>query len=643
MGTCGLSDWAVNVDSHAARGAMRRRYLFVFFLFALISTSVAAVREIALPEQKPGVGFTRLSGEVTGIHFTNQISDIRAVTNRNLLSGSGVALGDVDGDGWCDVYFCGLDNDNVLYRNRGGWKFEAVTDAGLACRREDSTGAVFADVDGDRDLDLLVTGLGSGTRLFVNDGKGRFAEKTDEAGLRSTMGSMSMALADIEGDGDLDLYVVNYRPDTLKDIPNAKFKVEYVRGQPVITQLNGIPTTRPEFTNRFVLSPTGEVLEMAQPDQLFINDGSGKFTLAPFTGGRFRNETGDQLEAPFLDWGLAASFYDFTGDGAPDLYVCNDLFSPDRIWVNDGKGNFRLIGLTAVRSTSTFSMGVDFADFNRDGAVDFFVTDMRSREHLKQQVQVGEMSAFANMPGAIENRQQKGQNTLQLNRGDGTFAEISWFAGVESSEWSWGPIFMDVDLDGWEDLLISNGNQYDVQNADVAAEVERLKASNRLNHQELLELVRRFPRLESAKLAFRNERNLTFTDRSEDWGFGGREISQGMALGDLDNDGDMDVVINNLFTPAAVFRNDAGAPRIAVRLVGAGKNTGGAGAKVAVVNGKVTQIQEMLSGSRYLSGDQMMRVFAALEGSSKIEVTWRNAKKTVVEPALANRIYVIED
>jgi hypothetical protein len=202
---------------------------------------------------------------------------------------------------------------------------------------------------------------------------------------------------------------------------------------------------------------------------------------------------------------------------------------------------------------------------------------------------------------------------------------------------------MDVDLDGWEDLLISNGNQYDVQNADVAAEVERLKASNRLNHQELLGLLRRFPRLESTKLAFRNEGNLTFTDRSEEWGFGGKEISQGMALGDLDNDGDMDVVINNLFKPAAIFRNEAGAPRIGVRLAGDGRNSGGVGAKVRVINERIEQAQEMLSGSRYLSGDQMMRVFAALQGNSRIEVTWRNGKTTVVERALPNHLYVIEE
>ena len=623
---------------------MRKRTKSFLPLFAGFVVCVASAEVIPLPEPKAGgVGFTRLAAADTGIRFANQISDIRAVTNRNLLSGSGVALGDVDGDGWCDIYFCGLDNDNVLYRNRGGWKFEDVTSAagGVACPREDGTGAVFADVDGDGDLDLLVTALGSGARLFVNDGKGRFTEKTAEAGIKSKAGSMSMTLADIDADGDLDLYVVNYRPNTLKDIPDAKFKVEYARGQPVITQFNGVPTTTPELTNRFVLSPTGDVLELGEPDQLFINDGSGKFTLS--SSGRFADEDGKPLDGMYLDWGLAAIFYDFTGDGAPELYVCNDLFPPDRIWLNDGQGKFRAIPRTAIRSTSTFSMGVDFADIDRNGSVDFFVTDMRSREHVKQQVQVGEMSSLVTPPGVVDLRQQKGQNTLQLNRGDGTFAEIAWYAGVESSEWSWGPIFLDVDLDGWEDLLISNGNQYDVQNADVAAEVERLKAARRLNHQEVLGLLTRFPKLESTKLLFRNRRDHTFEDMSAQWGFSGKEISQGMALGDLDNDGDMDVVINNLFNAAAVYRNDAGAARIAVRLQGAGKNRGGAGAKLRLYGGEISLSQEMISGGRYLSGDQMMRVFGVPQGASSLEVTWRSGKKTVINDVKANHLYVVEE
>ena len=618
-------------------------------LFVLAFTVLCAFAEtsfVSLPAiPGTGVGFTRLQPAQTGIHFTNQIAEIRALTNRNLLSGSGVALGDIDGDGLCDIYFCALDNDNVLYRNRGNWKFEDVTaKAKLACPNQDSTGAVFADVDGDRDLDLLVTGLGNGVRLFANDGTGQFTERTTEAGLQSKTGSMSMALADIEADGDLDLYVVNYRPTTIKDVPTAQFRVEYIGGKPAITQLNGIPTTRPDLTNRFVLSPSGEVLEMGEADHLYINDGSGKFRLEPFTSGRFMDEDGKPLTVPPLDWGLAAIFYDFTGDGAPDLYVCNDLFPPDRIWINGGKGNFRAIPATAIRSTSTFSMGVDFADINRDGLPDFFVTDMRSRDHTHQQVQVGEMTSMVTPPGFIELRQQKGQNTLQLNRGDGTFAEISWYAGVEASEWSWGPIFLDVDLDGWEDLLISNGNQYDVQNADVAQEIEQLKAANRLNPRELLQLLRRFPKLTSRNLIFRNERDFTFRDVSHEWGFTTEEISQGMALGDLDNDGDLDLVINNLYVPASVYRNDASGGRVAIRLRGAEKNTRAVGAKIEFRGGPVVQRQEMLGGGRYLSSDDPVRTFALQPGAAgEFTITWRSGKQTHVRDVRANRIYTVEE
>jgi enediyne biosynthesis protein E4 len=384
---------------------------------------------------------------------------------------------------------------------------------------------------------------------------------------------------------------------------------------------------------------------MGEGDHFFINDGAGRFRLEPFTSGRFLDESGKRLESPPLDWGLAAIFYDFNADGAPDLYVCNDLFPPDRIWINDGKGTFRAIGRTAIRSTSTFSMGVDFADIDRDGWPDFFVTDMRSRSHIKQQVQVGEMSSLVTPPGMIEIRQQKGQNTLQRNRGDATFAEISWYAGVESSEWSWGPIFLDVDLDGWDDLLISNGNQYDVQNADVARDIEALKAANRLNHQELLGMLRKYPRLVSQKLVFRNEGNFTFTDRSREWGFTGEEISQGMALADLDNDGDQDVVVNNLFTAAAVYRNETTAPRVAVRLAGVSKNTYGIGAELTLIDGAFAQSQQILGGGRYLSGDDPMRVFAIHPGvqDAKIIVRWRSGLRTVVRDVQPNHIYVVAE
>src|SRR6266487_2625034 len=176
-------------------------------------------RFASLPVPAAGkTGFTSVPASVTGLHFTNRLTEERGLTNQIYMSGSGVACGDIDGDGWCDLYFCGLDSPNALYRNLGNWRFEDITaKAGVACADQASTGAVFADVDGDGDLDLLVSGLGRGVRLFLNDGKGAFREVTAEAGLRSASASMTMALADIDGDGDLDLYVANYRSDTMQD------------------------------------------------------------------------------------------------------------------------------------------------------------------------------------------------------------------------------------------------------------------------------------------------------------------------------------------------------------------------------------------------------------------------------------------
>jgi hypothetical protein len=189
-----------------------------------------------LPVPKTGkTGFMRLNGAETGVLFTNVLTDERGIANRNLLSGAGVAAGDVDGDGWCDLYFCGLDNANALYRNLGNWKFEDITaSAGVACAGQDSTGAVFADIDGDGDLDLIVNSLGNGVRVFENDGHGRFKEVTAAAGATAKTGGMSLALADVDGDGDLDLYVVSYRTTTIMDQPKTRFRLNIVNRLPVV-------------------------------------------------------------------------------------------------------------------------------------------------------------------------------------------------------------------------------------------------------------------------------------------------------------------------------------------------------------------------------------------------------------------------
>ena len=572
-------------------------------------------------DQNRKSGFKRLESKLTNINFSNLLDDERSIRNRNLLSGSGVAAGDVDGDGLCDLYFCGLENGNKLYRNLGGWKFSDVTEISkVSCFGQDSTAAAFADIDGDGDLDLLVNALGGGTRLFRNDNNLNFTETTNESGLKSNAGSMSMTIADIENDGDLDIYVTNFHPTTIKDRPNTKIRVRMINNEPKVITVNGVSTSSPELKGRFEISKNRNVLEYGEEDFLYINDGNGLFKKADYRD-RFLNESGGKLSKTPKDWGLAARFCDINQDGYQDLYVCNDLFTPDRIWINDRKGRFRELPKLALRNTSTFSMGVDFGDFDRDGDFDFFVVDMLSRSHEMRHVQVSELISSNENQSVLLSRPQFSRNTLQVNRGDNTFEEVARYSNVEASEWSWGPIFLDVDFDGYEDILVTNGQLRDFQNADMAAVIDREKNEKGLSQSKVLSLLSKFPDLRTPNVAFRNNKDGTFSDYSSQWGFDHSGISQGMALADLDNDGDMDVIMNNLLESAGIYENLSPNPRIRIQLEGI-KNINGIGAKIVLTQNDFVQTQEIICAGRYLSSDHSVRTFGVQNRVSDISITW---------------------
>ena len=591
---------------------------------------------------RPRPGFSNLPPASTGIRFTNVLSEAAVSQNHILENGSGVALGDVDGDGRCDVYFCRLEGPNVLYRNLGDWKFEDVTTtAGVACDGQHSTGAVFADVDGDGDLDLLVDAIGRGTRLFLNDGHGHFVEAAG-SGLLSVGGSHSLALADVEGDGDLDLYVANYRTTSFKGATeSSKVRLRNVNGQLMVP---------PENAGQFLLARTAAgqaLLEIGEPDVLYLNDGHGHFSPESWTGGRFRDEQGRALREPPRDWGLSAMFRDINGDGAPDLYVCNDFFSPDRFWINDGRGGFHALPRVALRKTSFASMAVDFGDLNRDGFDDFVVVDMLGRSRREQMFQRSNFE-LAPVPWwgwppdreGIEGRPQTLRNTLFLGRGDGTFAEAALAWGVQASGWSWGVLCFDVDLDGYEDLLISNGHGHDMTDSDALQALAHRERAGGAGARMDLSL---FPRLATANVAFRNRGGHGFEEVGKEWGFGEEGVSNGMGVGDLDGDGDLDVVLNNLNGVASVLRNEGVGRRVGVRLKGEGVNTAGIGARVVVRGGPVEQSQEMICGGRYLSGSEAMRVFAGSEGKVSLEVRWRSGRVSRVEGVEGNGVYEVEE
>ncbi len=603
-------------------------------------------------------GFSVMRPEATGLAFTNFIPPSRHYTNQILLNGSGVAAGDVDGDGWCDVFFAGLGGGSALFRNDGNWKFRNVTAAaGLgACAQLDATGTAFADVDGDGDLDLIVNSVGQGTHLFVNDGRGKFAAPATDAVLNRGSCGSSLALADVDGDGALDLYVANYRTSTIRDLPGARFTISTIDGKPVPTAFGGRPLTAPDLTNRFAFrfkvgaGGGGQVLhdEIGEADVFYRNAGGGRFVAVPFDSGAFRDEQGQPLAGPLHEWGLSVMLRDFNGDGAPDLYVCNDFSTPDRFWINDSRGTFRAAPARALRQTSLSTMAIDVADVNRDGFDDFFTADMLSREHWRRLVQKNEPNPNIHLFADVARRPQSPRNMLQLGRGDGTFAETAHFAGLEGAEWAWASIFLDVDLDGYEDLLVANGFERDYMNMDANRRVNeaRMRGGRAMPPADQSGLNRLYPRLNTANLALRNLGDLRFADVSAAWGFDVRAVSQGMCLADLDNDGDLDVLINNSNDPASLLRNNTVAPRLAVRLKGSAPNTRGIGAKIRVLGGAVPgQSQEMISGGRYLSSDDAMRVFAAGSATNRltIQVTWRSGARSTVANALPNRIYEIDE
>jgi len=602
-------------------------------------------------------GFTQLTH--TGIAFTNTVSDSALVHNRQIAQGAGVCLADVDGDGLPDVFLARTAGANALYRNLGGWRFaDSTASAGVAgpSGGRQSTGCAFADLDGDGDQDLILVSLGKGNAVFINDGKGHFTERA----LPDTAGSMTIAVADVDGDGDLDVYIANNKAYTTLDRMSPQ---ERSFGQ-VTRQLGPNQyEVREPYRRDYRLADRPDLggisLEQrADPDFFYMNDGAGHFTREPLGHNpRFVDEAGKQLTDEPEYFGLAAMFVDLNNDGAPDLYVANDFEDPDQYWVNDGRGHFGLAPWYAVRATSNSGMAIAVGDVNRDGAPDLFEVDMLSRDTKRLKTEIPTHTAVLKQPGTGSDRPQMQRNTLQLNRGDGTFAEIARYAGLGASGWTWSTEFLDVDLDGWEDILVGTGHVSDIMDGDTQYRLRNLMSSGAAGGSgfDWRRMLFDYPPLKLPNMAFRNRGDLTFEDASTRWRFDlGPDISHGMALADLDGDGDLDVVINRLGSPAAVLRNDATAPRVEVRLRGKAPNTAGIGSRVTVIDVGAQhhaplpsahlpiQEREIIAGGSYLSSSAASLTFATGAAAHvRIEVDWRDGARSVIDSALPNREYEV--
>jgi len=582
--------------------------------------------------------FEMLSPKSTGVAFVNQLPENPDFNILNYLyyyNGGGVAAGDIDGDGLPDLYFSSSIGSNHLYRNRGNYQFEDITErAGVAAPEGWKTGVTMADVNGDGHLDIYVSAVSylgekGHNILFLNNGNGTFTDRTREYGLEFAGYSTQAVFFDYDCDGDLDMFLLN-----------SSTHMERRMGQPNARS-----------------SPNA-----ASADRLYRNDG-GRFVDVSAAAGIRDSDHGVE------GFGLGAVATDVNLDGCPDLYIANDFQENDFLYINNCDGTFTESITRATGHTSRFSMGVDAADVNNDGQPDVFVADMlpEREEILKTSASSEDYNLF-NLRLRAGYHPQYERNTLQLNRGEvslgpagfeepvattgqvPSFSEIGYLAGVYATDWSWAPLFADFDNDGWKDLFITSGIYRRPNDLDYIAYIssEAVQASLAKGiTKENLPLVKRMPQVRLPNHAFRNNGDLTFTNMAEPWGLAEPGFSNGAAYVDLNNSGALDLVVNRINAPAAIYRNHARSLNtngyLTVELRGARGNTSGIGARVTVKEQGITQVleQNLTRGFESSVDPRLHFGVGAAKQIDSLIVVWPDRRMQVMTGVAVNRLVTV--
>ncbi|MGB7395897.1 MAG: VCBS repeat-containing protein [Pricia sp.] len=604
-------------------------FWLLFILLGILVSCTSDEKETVEKEEKRETLFVMRSADETGIDFINTVENqknFNIFKYRNFYNGGGVAIGDVNNDGLADIYMSANMGPNKLYLNKGDFTFEDISEkAGITGNKPWSTGVAMADINGDGLLDIYVSNAGNmegnnhDNDLYINNGDLTFTERAEEYNLAKTGFSTHASFFDYDKDGDLDAYILNNSNIPVSSLGYAEQRE--VRAQ----DWEGVPT---------IFKGVG--------DMLLRND-NGKFIDVSEEAG---------IYGSLIGFGLGVMVTDINGDLWPDIYVSNDFYERDYLYINQKDGTFKEEIKDWTSHLSLSAMGIDMADINNDGNADIFITDMlpEGDQRVKSVMEFEGYNVFK-LKQSKDFYQQYIQNTLQLNNGNGSFSEVAYHSGVAKTDWSWAGLLFDMDNDGLRDIYVTNGVNHDLTDLDFvdffANEIIQKMALTG-KKESIDSIINKMPVRPQSNYAYKNNGDITFDNASADWGLEIPSLSNGAAYGDLDNDGDLDLVVNNVNMPAFIYENKADEftdnHYIKLKFEGSGKNPFAVGASIKMYYDDHVVFQELIPSRGFQSSmDYVMDIgLGKTEKIDSLRVIWPDDFTQILTDVEADRLLTLK-